>query len=57
VQGTSRARFEELRTSTIRCLAYVEALIDFGEGEDIEEGTFDTGMTQVQCSQVILIEP
>jgi tRNA modification GTPase len=32
-----------LREEIVRCLALVEALIDFGEGEDIEEGVFDEG--------------
>ncbi|KZT12620.1 tRNA modification GTPase TrmE [Laetiporus sulphureus 93-53] len=35
--GVTRNRFEELRTEIIHCLAFVEALIDFGEDEDIEE--------------------
>ncbi|KAJ7162613.1 tRNA modification GTPase TrmE [Mycena crocata] len=39
--GASRARFEELRTEIIGCLAKLEALIDFGEGEDIEEGVYE----------------
>ena len=32
-----------MREDIVRCLALVEALIDFGEGEDIEEGVFDEG--------------
>lgn len=28
-------------------MALVEALIDFGEGEDIEEGVYDQGLTEV----------
>jgi tRNA modification GTPase len=32
-----------MRTKVIRCLAMVEALIDFGEGEDIEEGVLAQG--------------
>lgn len=32
-----------MRDEVIRCLALVEALIDFGEGEDIEEGVYDQG--------------
>jgi len=32
-----------LREEIVHCLALVEALIDFGEGEDIEEGVFDEG--------------
>ncbi|KAF8826351.1 hypothetical protein HHX47_DHR5000394 [Lentinula edodes] len=39
--GASRAQFEHLRSEIIHCLAMVEALIDFGEGEDLEEGVFE----------------
>lgn len=39
--GASRAKFDELRKGIINCLAQIEALIDFGEGEDIEEGVYD----------------
>ncbi|KAJ6567268.1 hypothetical protein DFH09DRAFT_1034395 [Mycena vulgaris] len=39
--GTTRAQFEQLRTEIIGCLAKLEALIDFGEGEDIEEGVYE----------------
>lgn len=42
-QGISRAQFEHLRLGIIHCLAMVEALIDFGEGEDLEEGVFEQG--------------
>lgn len=38
-----RATYEELRTGIIKCLAMVEALIDFGEGEEIEEGVYAQG--------------
>ena len=31
----------------IRCLALVEALIDFGEGEAIEDGVFGQGRCSV----------
>ncbi|PIL36674.1 hypothetical protein GSI_00363 [Ganoderma sinense ZZ0214-1] len=41
--GATRARLETLRNEVIQCLALVEALIDFGEGEDIEEGVYDQG--------------
>jgi tRNA modification GTPase len=34
-----------LREEIIRCLALVEALIDFGEGEDIEEGVLEEGLS------------
>ncbi|KAF9076664.1 tRNA modification GTPase TrmE [Rhodocollybia butyracea] len=40
-RGISRAQFEHLRLGIIHCLAMVEALIDFGEGEDLEEGVFE----------------
>ncbi|KAJ7179503.1 tRNA modification GTPase TrmE [Mycena filopes] len=39
--GVARAQFEQLRTDIIGCLAKIEALIDFGEGEDIEEGVYE----------------
>ncbi|KAJ7477132.1 tRNA modification GTPase TrmE [Mycena galericulata] len=39
--GTARAQFEQLRTEIIGCLAKVEALIDFGEGEDIEDSVYE----------------
>jgi tRNA U34 5-carboxymethylaminomethyl modifying GTPase MnmE/TrmE len=43
MQGTTRALFDALRADIIHCLAMVEALIDFGEGEEIEEGIYDQG--------------
>ncbi|KAI0773805.1 tRNA modification GTPase TrmE [Fomes fomentarius] len=45
--GATRARLEQLRTETIQCLALVEALIDFGDGEDIEEGVYDQARERV----------
>ncbi|KAJ7047757.1 tRNA modification GTPase TrmE [Mycena alexandri] len=39
--GATREQFEQLRTEIIGCLAKIEALIDFGEGEDIEEGVYE----------------
>ena len=47
-QGATRARLETLRNEIIQCLALVEALIDFGEGEDIEEGVYDQGLSTVE---------
>lgn len=32
-----------MRTQVIRAMAMTEALIDFGEGEDIEEGVYEHG--------------
>ena len=37
--------FYALREEIVGCLALVEALIDFGEGEDIEEGVFEEGQS------------
>jgi tRNA modification GTPase len=34
---------DDLREDVIKCLALLEALIDFGEGEDLEEGVYDQG--------------
>ena len=36
---------DSLREGVIKCLALLEALIDFGEGEDIEEGVYDQGLS------------
>jgi len=43
LQGEARTEFYALREEIVGCLALVEALIDFGEGEDIEEGVFEEG--------------
>jgi hypothetical protein len=43
LQGDARTEFYALREEIVGCLALVEALIDFGEGEDIEEGVFEEG--------------
>ncbi|KAL5508424.1 MSS1_1 [Sanghuangporus vaninii] len=40
-RGSARAKFESIRGEIIRAMAMTEALIDFGEGEDLEEGVFD----------------
>ena len=34
---------DNLRKDVVKCLALLEALIDFGEGEDLEEGVYDQG--------------
>ncbi|KDQ28790.1 hypothetical protein PLEOSDRAFT_1039110 [Pleurotus ostreatus PC15] len=46
--GDMRVRFEELRTQIIHCLAMVEALIDFGEGEEIEEGVYEQAQVEAR---------
>ena len=38
---------DSLREGIIKCLALLEALIDFGEGEDIEEGVYDQGLSSL----------
>ena len=43
VQGDARVQYHALREEVVACLALVEALIDFGEGEDLEEGVFAQG--------------
>jgi len=40
-----KAQFDELRSGIISCLANIEALIDFGEGEDLEEDVYEQGLT------------
>jgi tRNA modification GTPase len=47
VQGGARVQFHALREEVVACLALVEALIDFGEGEDLEEGVFAEGNVHV----------
>jgi tRNA modification GTPase len=45
---------DNLREDVIKCLALLEALIDFGEGEDLEEGVYDQGSSlaeRVLCSR------
>ncbi|KJA14653.1 hypothetical protein HYPSUDRAFT_150101 [Hypholoma sublateritium FD-334 SS-4] len=39
--GAGVSEYDSLRTQIIHCLAQLEALIDFGEGEDIEEGVYE----------------
>ncbi|KAF9268317.1 tRNA modification GTPase TrmE [Marasmius fiardii PR-910] len=50
VGGEIRERFESLRGEVIHVLAMVEALIDFGEGEDLEEGVFEQGMSSAYAA-------
>jgi hypothetical protein len=44
-----------LRQQIIHCLAQVEALIDFAEGEDIEDGVYDRGNLHEFFVIIILI--
>jgi tRNA modification GTPase len=43
LKGKVKDEMDHIRQEVIKCLALVEALIDFGEGEDIEEGVYDQG--------------
>jgi tRNA modification GTPase len=38
-----RTQYDKLRTGIIGCLAHVEALIDFGEGEEFDAGVHEQG--------------
>ncbi|KAI0334883.1 tRNA modification GTPase TrmE [Cubamyces sp. BRFM 1775] len=46
-EGATRARLDKLRNETIQCMALIEALIDFGEGEEIEEGIYEQARERV----------
>lgn len=55
-QGETRSQYEALRQQIIHCLAQIEALIDFGEGEDIEDGVFENGAVfSLQFSSLIIV--
>jgi hypothetical protein len=43
MKGEIKTKFDGLRQRIISALAKVEALIDFGEGDEIEEGVYDDG--------------
>ncbi|KAL1755296.1 hypothetical protein FB107DRAFT_213825 [Schizophyllum commune] len=47
-RGSNRALYEDLRNRAIHCLAQVEALIDFGEGDDIEDGVLDQARAEAR---------
>ena len=44
-----------LREDVIKCLALLEALIDFGEGEDLEEGVYDQGSSHLDIPPVLVM--
>ncbi|TFK28690.1 tRNA modification GTPase GTPBP3 [Coprinopsis marcescibilis] len=46
-EGAVREKFDELRKRVISALAKLEALIDFGEGEEIEEGVYNEAKSQI----------
>ncbi|KAF9449773.1 tRNA modification GTPase TrmE [Macrolepiota fuliginosa MF-IS2] len=47
-RGEIRKVLDDLRNRIIHCLAQVEALIDFGEGEDLEEGVYDQAQQEAE---------
>ncbi|KAK0467892.1 tRNA modification GTPase TrmE [Desarmillaria tabescens] len=47
VGGSMRERYDNIREEIIKCLAFMEALIDFGEGEDIEDGVYEQARERV----------
>ncbi|EJD53477.1 tRNA modification GTPase TrmE [Auricularia subglabra TFB-10046 SS5] len=52
--GKTRKTMEDIRAGIIGALARVEALIDFGEGEDIEEGTWDDAVRRARTLRGII---
>ncbi len=40
-EGSMKSRYEHLRHEIIKCLANIEAIIDFGDNDDIEEGIYE----------------
>ncbi|KAK0242322.1 tRNA modification GTPase TrmE [Armillaria nabsnona] len=48
VGGSMRERYDNIREEIIKCLAFMEALIDFGEGEDIEDGVYEQARERVK---------
>lgn len=45
---------DNIREEVIKCLALLEALIDFGEGEDLEEGIYDQGSSFLDVPLLLL---
>ncbi|KAG8953699.1 mitochondrial splicing system protein [Tulasnella sp. 424] len=45
--GAIRKKYDDLRERIIYCLAMVEAIIDFGEGEEIEGGVWEKAQQKV----------
>lgn len=46
--GAVRQQYDDMRLEIIHCLSIVEAVIDFGEDEQIEEGVLDDAMESVR---------
>ena len=53
-QGYVKREMDKLREGVINCLALLEALIDFGEGEDLEEGVYDQGLSLLNVSSALV---
>lgn len=52
-QGGLKNLYETWRTQLIKSMALIEALIDFGEDENIEDDVYDNGM--VRCHPLLHI--
>uniref|UniRef100_A0A8H8CKC8 tRNA modification GTPase TrmE n=1 Tax=Psilocybe cubensis TaxID=181762 RepID=A0A8H8CKC8_PSICU len=50
--GETRSEYDALRNKIIHCLSQIEALIDFGEGEDIEAGVY--AQAQIEASELLV---
>ena len=50
-----KREMDDLREDVIKCLALLEALIDFGEGEDLEEGIYDQGSSLSNTSFALVV--
>ncbi|KAJ2926035.1 hypothetical protein H1R20_g11061, partial [Candolleomyces eurysporus] len=47
-EGVTKQKFDKLRADIISSLAKFEALLDFGEGEEIKEGVYEDAKSRVQ---------
>ncbi|KAF8911919.1 tRNA modification GTPase TrmE [Mucidula mucida] len=47
-EGSMKSRYEHLRHEIIKCLANIEAIIDFGDNDDIEEGIYEQSRSRVR---------
>ena len=55
-KGHVKREMDNLRKDVIKCLALLEALIDFGEGEDLEEGIYDQGLSLLYRSSTLTVK-
>ena len=55
MQGYVKREMDDLREDVIKCLALLEALIDFGEEEDLEEGVYNQGWLPPNGSSTFIV--